>query len=272
MTFNKYYIAILILFLTIYGCGTSPTLELPTGAKGYILHVSPKRTEVIIDYTKKDGISSGTILDVYRTGIEGMDDPVKIGEITVKDVGRKMSKAKVTAITSSLKMQSGDKITPHPVIVATDASWVTSRMLVEDWSLDTGTSDERIWTACEVIPPGKVNIKPEIRQLVADTDVKPIWHPSIKGRYGDLYFRKIFILDAEATTATLNVACGGRTNVYLNGKWIGEAEEWPEISRFNVRFLMESGRNLIAVHTVREPRTRHPSALFLALSVETQFQ
>ena len=268
-----YLITCLLLLSALFGCGgTSPTLELPTGSKGYVLHVSAKRTEIMVDFNRKDGISTGTILDVYKLNVPDMDGPVKIGEITVEKVGRKMSKAKVTAITSSLRMENGDKVFPHPVTVVTDASWLTSRRLMDGWNSDTDTSEERIWESCEVLSRERVRVEPEVRQLIADTGVQPVWHPSVKGRYGDLYFRKVFLLDAKIADAKLNVVCGGRANVYLNGRWVGEAKEWPEISSFKVRSLVERGRNIVAVHTVRDQRSLDPAALFLALTVETQFR
>jgi hypothetical protein len=129
-----------------------------------------------------------------------------------------------------------------------------------------------MWEACEVVPRERVGVEPEMRQLIADTDVKPIWHPSVKGRYGDLFFKKVFLLDADPSAAKLSLACGGRTNIYLNDRWVGEAKEWPEINSFRVHFLLNEGRNVIAVHTDREQQTKAPPVLFLALTVETKFQ
>ena len=262
-----------ILGIAVWGCGgVSPTLELPTGSKGYVLYTFAKRTEIMIDFSRKDGISRGTKLDVYRMDVPGMDDPVKIGEVTVEEAGRKMSKAKVTAITSSLRMEPGDRIFPHPVTIATDDSWLTSRTPLDGWKSDTSLWDERGWEACEIIPPERVNIKPEVRGFMAETDAKPVWHPSIKSRHGDVFFRKSFVLDANPSLATLKVVCGGRTKMYLNDRWIGEAKEWPEISSFRVHHLLNEGRNLIAVQTTRDLQAKSPPVFFLAITVETRFQ
>ncbi len=268
------YIAILtVLYTALVGCGGVPSeLELPTGSKGYVLYVFARRTEIMIDFSRKDGISRGTKLDVFRMEVPNMKGPVKLGEVIVEDVDREMSKAKVTAITSSLHMKRGDRVLPHPITIMTDDTWLTSRTPSDGWKSDASMSDERIWDKCEVLPLERVGVKPEIRQLIADTNVKAVWHPSIKARYGDVFFRKVFVLDAIPANATLSLVGGGRTNVYLNDRWVGEAKEWPEISSFKVHARLERGRNLIAVQTFRGQNTRHPPVLFLALTVETKFQ
>jgi hypothetical protein len=255
------------------GCGgMAPGQEIPTASKGYILYAFARRTEVMIDFCKSDGISRDTKLDVFRTGVPDMDEPVKIGEITVEKVGRKMSRARVTAITSSLQMERGDRVFPHPVVIISDASWIASRRQIEGWKSDRSLPDERDWEPCEVLLHRQAGMAPEVRQLVADTDAKPIWHPSVKSQRGDVFFRKLFHIDARPATAKLSVVCGGRTNVYLNDRWIGEAEEWPKISSFRVDAFLDQGRNLIAVHTVRDPRSTAPPVLFLALTIQTKFQ
>ncbi len=275
------YIAICALYLVIcsilhtalWGCGGIPSeLELPTGSKGYVLYVFAKRTEVMIDFSKKDGISRGTKLDVFRMDVPNMKGPVKIGEITVENVDREMSKARVTAITSSLHMERGDRVFPHPITIITDDTWLTSRTATDGWKVDTSLSDKRIWEACQVLPQQQRGLEPEIRQLVADTDVKPVWHPSVKSHTGDVFFRKVFILDANPATAKLSVVSGGRTNIYLNGRWIGEAKKWPEINDFKVHAFLENGRNLVAVQVTRDPRVKPPPALFLAITVEAKFE
>ena len=73
-------------------------------------------------------------------------------------------------------------------------------------------------------------------------------------------------------TARMSAACWGKTNIYLNGRWIGEAEEWPKISSFKVNTFLDRGRNLMAVHVVRDPRSNAPPVLFLALTIQTEFQ
>ena len=268
------YFVFSILYTVACGCGSgvSPGQELPTASKGYILYVFARKTEVMIDFCKSDGISGGTKLDVFKMDVPGMDDPVKMGEITVEKVGRKMSKAKVTAITSSLQMKRGDRVFPHSIVVVSDASWITSRNPVDGWKSDISLFSDRDWDPCEVLSHRQVNTAPEIRQLVADTDVKPVWHPSVKSQRGDVFFRKTFHIDAEPTAARMKVVCGGKTNIYLNGRWVGEAKEWPEISNFKVDALLDRGRNLIAVHAIRDPRSNAPPVLLLALTVQTKYQ
>jgi len=208
-------------------------------------------------------------LDVFRMDVPDMDEPVKIGEIAVEKVGKKMSTAKLTAITSSLPMERGDRILPHPVIASSDESWVAALTPLKGWKSDPGLSHERDWDTCEVL--SNVRVEPEIRQLIADTNAKPIWHPSIKSRRGDVYFRKVMLLDAQPENARLDVVCGGKSQIYINDRWVGEAKEWPEISSFRVHTFLHHGRNIVAVHVVREPRINDPAVLFLGLTVQTKF-
>lgn len=267
------YFALFVLYSAIYGCGgvASPQkMEASVDSKGYVLYVFAKRTEVMIDLCKSDGISRGTKLDVFRMDVPNMREPVKLGEITIEDVGEQMTKAKVTAITSSLRMEQGDRVLPHLITIISDDSWYVSRKPVEGWKSDPGLSYEWDWEQCEVLP--NRGMEPELNQLVADTDAKAIWYSSIKGRSGDLFFRRVFRIDAEPMSAQLQLTCGGRANVYINDRWVAEAEEWPEVSEFKVHTYLNRGRNLIAVQTVRDPRMNNPPVLYLALTVQTKFR
>lgn len=267
------YLAVSAFYPVICGCGsaTSPQEKIsPTDSRGYVLYVFAKGTEVMIDLRKSDGISRGTKLDVFRMNVPNMNEPVKLGEITTEKVGGKMSKAKVTLITSSLRMEQGDRVFPHLITIVSDDSWFVSRKQMDGWKSDPSLSHEWDWEPCKLLP-GK-NMEPELRQLAVETNLKPVWHPSVKSQRGDVFFRRVFRIDAELMTAELSVACGGRTNVYLNGRWVAEAEEWPKISSFKVHTFLNRGRNLIAVHAVRDPRINTPPVLFLALTVQTKFQ
>ena len=270
------YFVLFIVYAFVCGCGQGadrpPELGLQRASKGYVLYVFADRTEVMIDFSKSDGISRGTVLDVFRMDVPDMDEPVKIGEITVQNVGKKMSKAKIAVITSSLQMERGDRVFPHPIVIISDASWVVSRKPVDGWKSEVSLSSERDWSPCQVLTHRR-DMTPEIRQLAADTDVKPIWHPSITSHHGDVFFRRVFHIDAKPTAAEINIMCGGRTNIYLNDQWIGEAKEWPEIDNFKVHTFLKPGRNLIAVHSIiREQRSKAPPVLFLALTIQTKFQ
>ena len=270
------YIAGCIALTVMFGCGHAVTLppesDLPTASKGYVLYVFARKTEVMVDFCKSDGLSRGTKLDVFRMDVPGMDRPVKIAEIAVEKVGKKMSKAKLTATTSSLQIERGDRVFPHPIIIVSDGSWLTFRNPVEGWKSEISLPDERDWEPCEVFPNEQMHMEPEMRQLVAETDARAIWHPSVKSHRGDVFFRRIFRMDADPIAASLSVVCGGKTNIYINDRWIGEAREWPEIRSFKVDAYLSSGKNLIAVHTVRDARATAPPVLLLALSIQTKFQ
>lgn len=267
------FLALYVICLALYGCGggAEPGVALPTASKGYVVYVFARKTEVMIDFCRSDGISRGTKLDVFRVNVPGMDEPVKIGEVVVDEVGKKMSKAKVTAITSSLQMERGDRVFPHPIIIASDSSWIASRKTMDGWN-SSFSLDEREWESCEILPDNYLNSVPEIKQLALETGAKPVWHPSVYSRYGEVFFRRAFRLDAKPSTAKMTVLCGGRTTIYLNDRWVGETKEWPEISEFKVSTLLNEGRNLIGVYVTREPRANEPPLLFLSLSIQLEFK
>jgi hypothetical protein len=247
-------------------------------ARGYILYVFAKRTEVMVDFCKKDGLTNGTKLDVIRPKVEGMDEPVKLGEITVEKVGDKMSKAKVSLITSSLKMEKGDRVYPHPIVVVSDESWIAQKTPEKGWRSEINLPNERNWTICQVIPD--MENRPTVKRLITDTNAKPVWHPGVSARTGDVFFRKVFTINANATSATLDVICGGKVNIYLNDSWVGEVkepvreeeEDWPKITSFKVRTFLRKGRNIIAVQVFREPKSVFPPVLLLAIKVQTSFR
>ena len=255
-----------------WGCGQKNISLQKPDSRGYILYVFAKKTEVLIDVNDRDGVSRGMKLDVFRMNVPNMDEPVKLGEISVQKVGSKMSRAKVTAITSSLPMKPGDRVFPHRFLIVSDSSWLASRTLKEGWKSDHSLSDKRYWKPCEVLDVRRIRTKPEMNQFLAETHAKPIWYPSISSRHGEVFFRKVFQLNTSPVVAELTVICGGKTNIYLNDIWVGEAKKWPEISVFRVQTHLRRGKNLIAVHTVRDPHSVDPPVLFLGLSILTQFQ
>jgi len=247
-------------------------------ARGYVLYVFAKRTEVMVDFCKKDGLTSGTKLDVVRLKVEGMDEPVKLGEITVEKVGDKMSKAKVSLISSSLKMERGDRVYPHPIIVVSDESWIAQTSPEKGWRSDISLPNQRNWTNCQVVQ-GMEN-RPAAKQLITDTNAKPIWHPGVSARMGDVFFRKVFIIDAKIASATLDVICGGKASIYLNDAWIGdvkeplreELEDWPKIESFKVSSFLRKGKNVVAVQTFIDQKPIVPAVLLLAINVQTSFR
>lgn len=266
-------ILILAIFLAISSCsaGKLPKADLSTSSKGYVVYVFSKKTEVMIDYCKGDSIARGTRMDVFRANVPGMKELVKVGEITVDKVGDKMSKAKVTAFTSSLQMERGDRVFPHPITIITDGSWVASKNPTDGWKANPTLPKSLVeWVSCQVLPDDQLNAVPEIKQLAGETGAKPIWHPSTTSHHGDVYFRKVFTLDAKPTIARVTVLCSGKTNVYLNDAWVSEVKEWPGISEFRVNEMLRPGRNVMAIHAIRDPREKVLPLLFATLIIHTE--
>jgi hypothetical protein len=208
-----------------------------------------------------------------------MDEPVKLGEITVEKVGDKMSKAKVTLISSSLKMERGDRIYPHPITIVTDESWIAHTSTEKGWKSEYTLPNQRDWTNCQVVQG--MESRPAVKQLITDTNAKSVWNPVVSARFGSVFFRKMFQIDANISSATLDVICGGKANVYLNDSWVGEIKEperedlkdWPiKPESFRVGSFLRKGKNVIAVEVIRESKAVLPAVLLLAINVQTSFK
>ncbi len=274
-------IAIFIFSSIIFGCGgkvSSP--EISTESKGYVLYVFAKRTEIMIDFCKKDGLSKGTVLEVYRTEIENINESVKLGEVTVVEVGDRMSKAKISLITSSLKIERGDRVYPRPIIITTDESWITHTTPEKGWRSEYVLPNQRDWKPCQIT--SGIDNRPSARVLISDTNAKPIWNPVVGARIGNVYFRKLFQIDANIISATLEIVSGCKTSIYINDNWVGEIkepvmtdldeeekEELPKIERYKVTSFLKKGRNVIAIETYRDQKTPFPAGFLLAIKVQT---
>ncbi|HGJ65356.1 TPA: hypothetical protein ENS27_08210 [bacterium] len=275
---NK-HILFLLLSIAIFnflGCAQSiQNINPSDNSKGYVLYVFAKRTEIMIDYNKSDGLSEGTRLDVFRMNVEGMDEPVKLGEVIVQKVGDKMSKAKLAVITSSLKMERGDRVFTHPITVVTDESWISRTNPESGWKSEYSLPNERDWAKCKIV--SDLTNKPAVRQLMTDTEAKPIWYPNITSKSEDIFFRKVFVINADVTDARLDIICGGRANIYLNDTWIGEIkepikeelEDWPKIETFKAKSFLRKGKNVIAVQVFRDQKSVVPPALIMAIKIQT---
>lgn len=272
------FLSIIIIF-AIFGCSHNVHLIDPQDdSRGYVLYVYAKRTDLMIDFCKKDGLSNGTRLDVFRMNVEGMDEPVKLGEIIVQKVGDKMSKAKVGLITSSLKMERGDRVFAHPITIVTDETWLSHTNPEKGWKSEYSLPNERDWSKC--VETQNLADKPAVRQIISDTNAKLIWYPNVTARSEDIFFRKVFQVDADITSAKLDVICGGRANIYLNDSWIGEIkeptkeelEDFPEVENFNVKSFLRKGKNVVAVQVFRDQKSIVPPALLMSISVQTSFR
>jgi len=269
---------IIISLLAIHlvsGCGQSIP-DISSDSRGYLVYVFAKRTEVMIDFSKSDGISRGTRLDVFRMNVPDMDEPVKLGEITVNNVGDRMSKARVTAITSSLKMERGDRVFPQPIIIISDDSWKAHFGAEDGWKSEISLPNERNWENCLSLENFQRN--PSVNLLIEDTDAKPVWHPSVRSQSREIFFRKVFQVDARIVSAKIDVVCNDRANIYANDSWVGEVrgfekgqENSPKIESFNIRSFMRNGKNLIAIQVYRDQRSAVPPMLIAAISLQTTF-
>lgn len=280
-TINYKFYLIFIIALACFIDNTSEVTypDIPNVNKGYIVYVFAKKTEVMIDYNKSDGLSKGTKLDVFRFNVPNMNERVKLGEIIVDKVGEKMSHAKVVSITSSLIMEKGDRVFPHPIIIVSDNSWKAYRNPMDGWKSEFSLPNEREWEKCSEI--SAIQVRPGVMQLKEYTSAKPIWHPSPRSRLGDVFFRKIFQVNAEIESAEMEILCGGKAVIYVNGNWAGNIEDdvkpdqkeiWNEPIKIPIKSLLRKGKNLIAIQVTRDTKTIHQPILILAINIYTKLR
>lgn len=260
----------------IFGCSQSVVREVARSStqapKGYVLYVFTSGTQVLIDLNRHDGISNGTMLDILRMNVPGMDEPVKIAEVRVKKVGDKMSTAEVTAFTSSLKIERGDRVLPKPVIIVSDASWKSHLNQEEGWNSEFTLPNERNWSNCYVV--NQIVRTPAAAILMEEVGAKPIWNPSVKSRMRNAYFRRAFQVGGRIVSAWVDVVCEDKVNLYINGNWVSELRakrEQEGMLTFNVTDLVKQGRNVIAVEVLRDENSKPSPFLLIALTVHFDF-
>jgi mono/diheme cytochrome c family protein len=96
-----------------------------------------------------------------------------------------------------------------------------------------------------------------------------IWndtHAAEKAKAGHVYFRKTIQFAAVPTDAMAFVACDNSFTLFVNGKKAGSGNDYKNGSLIDLRALLKTGENLIAVDAVNnlpdntEPKTANPPA------------
>lgn len=240
--------------------------------KGYVVYVFTRGTQVLIDLNKHDGIFNGVMLDILRLDVPGMDEPVKVAEIRVKKVGDKVSTAEVTAFTSSLRIERGDRVLPQPMIIVSDASWKSHLNQEQGWNSEFTLPNERNWSNCYVV--SQIRGTPATKILMEELNAKPIWNPSIKSRMKNVYFRKTFQVGGKVVSARADVVCEDKFNIYINGNWVTELRakrDQEGILTFSITDLVRQGRNVIGIEVLRDENSKSLPFLLIALTVRSDF-
>jgi putative heme-binding domain-containing protein len=74
-----------------------------------------------------------------------------------------------------------------------------------------------------------------------------IWSAGKAGEEDVRYFRKPFRLGDVPEKAVLTVACDNKATIYLDGKTIGENDDWNKPTAFDLARLLKAGEHLLAV-------------------------
>src|SRR5688500_11947453 len=91
-----------------------------------------------------------------------------------------------------------------------------------------------------------------------------IWSGRNAGERDVCYFRKPFHLGAAPEKAVLSVACDNKATIYLDGKAVGENDNWGEATVLDLTKLLKAGDHLLAI---RAENDGGPGGLLAMLDV-----
>jgi alpha-L-rhamnosidase len=75
-----------------------------------------------------------------------------------------------------------------------------------------------------------------------------IWHPTEKDVDKIVYLRKSFKLPKKKVkTALIRTTADNYFTAYINGKEVGNGDQWTTVYEFDVKQILKSGKNLVAV-------------------------
>ena len=107
-----------------------------------------------------------------------------------------------------------------PVVIRTDAGWKVSKNLEDDWN--TVGFDDSKWSAAEVLGPAGMAPWGEIR--VPEDRRQPA-----------RYLRKEFVIEKKIVRATVSFCGLGLSELYLNGRKVGDSVLSPAFAQYNQR-------------------------------------
>ncbi len=227
--------------------------------RGYVLYVYSDANRVLIDYNKHDNVKKGMRFDIQRDG-------GKIGQLIVQKTQDLWSEGIVQG--ADLIVRRGDRIVLPPLVIASDASWQSSRWHADNWTayrLDPG--QQRYWEDCQVFKPQEMNWGNGLNQLLLATSVKIIWNRSVLRR-GKTYFRKTFDIDATPVQATIRWAATSPGELYLNDQWIARFTDLENFQELNVTPYLHQGKNVLAIVCERNETQNTPYGLGFEMIIQ----
>ncbi|MDP6723020.1 MAG: hypothetical protein QGF59_30430, partial [Pirellulaceae bacterium] len=88
------------------------------------------------------------------------------------------------------------------------------------------------------------------------TGAKWVWHANAKSSVnvpaGKWFFRRPLVIpgDKAIRSATCTITADNAFTLFLNGKKIGSGDNWQKVSSFDVKTVLNSGKNVLAVEAV----------------------
>ena len=134
----------------------------------------------------------------------------------------------------------GRVLKEHPELRAESLNWQV---------IDTAGGTEVNVPAAFFAVAAQLDTPIEIKPAMEVQLGKWIWHPDGKENAHTCWFRMPFDIPAgkKITSATIRITADNAFVLYVNGKRIGEGDDWQTVSSFNLGTALSSGRNVLAV-------------------------
>lgn len=118
------------------------------------------------------------------------------------------------------------------------------------------------------------NAKPARQEPTPLRRAKWVWHqegnPAVSAPPEKRYFRRVFKVDAARTVASARIAITADNNfeLWVNGRRLGEGDNFKEVYRFDVKSFLHDGTNVIAVAALNATDQPSPAGLIASLSIQ----
>lgn len=103
---------------------------------------------------------------------------------------------------------------------------------------------------------------------------KRIWHHekdltnTVLPKPGKRYFRKIVKLsNKKIAQATVLISVDDAYKLFINGKKVGENNNWTTVGKYDVKHLLTKGDNVIAIEGENEGKIGNPASILFALKI-----
>ena len=208
----------------------NPTEAAPVGTNWFrrVVTIPADRTikRAVFEYT---GDSEGRgWLNIFDLGARDNPKRVKWNDITTRLESGK------TYVFGLVGVNKGDAPKPAgvvglltieftegaPIIIQTDEKWKVSKTLEKDWN--TAAFDDSNWVAAKVLVPA--GAKPWEETSTAEDRTQPA-----------RWLRKEFAVEKKIRRATVSYSGLGLSEIYLNGKKVGDHVLSPALSQYNKR-------------------------------------